>query len=596
MTILKSIISQYCPSFFVPPSRLSRQEKANPFAFRGYFQALSTIDIDLTVANSSVPGQATVRSVLSYCGKPIRHLKEGKLNYSYGWKTRKRKRFPGMTNSRFCSDVSVPDVEIFTAHIDSPSRSPHFDPKRISPAQYLLKNFNFRAGVESSIAMMGLSLLSFLSQYRLFPLPLSSISQPLMNLNSFLNNFSGKQEGGMMIKMDGSCVINEKEVDGSLLWALHANGNDGPEIPCSPAIVIASKLYHIHKYRNAQVDYNSLVDRSYMPGAKACIDMIPPRDLTDSIRRDDLDIQEYLYFRKNGDDERTSTVFDSLDVTSKDSLSCTLSSFFSSGGVVSGDMKMSVSWYPWARLTCLLFGFPVPWRSNHTSYRVVATMGEEGWRRYYLPNNRDSLSISGASYSRDSDFFLDESLLWGFLRYSILHKSLAHKRVPPSPRDRPWVYDGFKGECVKASVFFGYLKVPLWLVSIPSYAVRPHQDGLGWDFTTTISVPVLGEVAQCEGPMRVSHLNDNTGIGQEEQQHINNQAKRILDLPNASVHQKVSLSFTISITLCLLRCVKVLGKYVLLYDSECVVCDSAVDKLMDWDSCGHIMFCSVHDR
>ena len=190
---VQSIISHNCPSFFTTYPSSVKPSRTNTFsplqAPLSHFDTLSSIDINLSVANSSMPGEGTVKSVLSYCGAPIRNIQDNTATVRYGWKTLASKRFPGMTSDRWCSDVSVPDNDIFTAHLTPPPRSSHAFPTRISTTQKGLSDFQFRAGVESSVSMLGLSLFATLKAKGLLPssLCLTDVSSPLLQLNKVLN-------------------------------------------------------------------------------------------------------------------------------------------------------------------------------------------------------------------------------------------------------------------------------------------------------------------------------------------------------------------------------------------------------------------------
>jgi hypothetical protein len=73
---------------------------------------LRKLEVNLSVANSAMPGEGTVRSVLSYCGKPVRGLKGGLLDSTYGWYRLSRTFFFGIKHARLCSDLDVPDRDM----------------------------------------------------------------------------------------------------------------------------------------------------------------------------------------------------------------------------------------------------------------------------------------------------------------------------------------------------------------------------------------------------------------------------------------------------------------------------------------------------
>lgn len=310
-----------------------------------------------------MPGEGTVKSVLAYCGDTIRNIQNGQVQNVYGWQSLHSRRFSGMVSSRWCSDVAVPDVDIFTAHLTLPSkRSPYAFPKTITSTQKTLKEFRFRAGVESSISMMSLSLFASLKQKGVIPstILLANFSPLLLRVNKLLNMFSlfgqgqGKGQGGMTVDMVGSTLKLSSSTPSHIRWALSANADTGPEIPCTPALIITSKLHQIYKYRNAQVSSKSLVEPQYQPGARVCANMISLHDFTDAIQKDRLDIQQYVSCGdftgvKDAAEKFTDSVgslsptYTALDFLSQQHLSDPIVRVHAFGGVISGSLLVTRS-------------------------------------------------------------------------------------------------------------------------------------------------------------------------------------------------------------------------------------------------------------
>ena len=190
-------------------------------------------------------------------------------------------------------------------------------------------------------------------------LDLSQASSLLLKINSLLNFFSRSQgEGGISISLRG---VDSNKISSSssnltkLRWGLSANANTGPEIPCTPAIIITSKLHHLYKYRNAQISPYSLVDAKYRPGARVCADMLSLYDFTDAIHLDKLDIQQYVYSHHDemlaeterddmnnkshyvkDDKVKLSPTFTALDFVSQSYLPAPISAVHATGGIVTG--------------------------------------------------------------------------------------------------------------------------------------------------------------------------------------------------------------------------------------------------------------------
>lgn len=538
--LFQSVISHHCPTFFSSssphPSAPKRNSISDNFPLV-HFTALHTIDINLSVANSSMPGEGTVQSVLRYCGLPIRSIQGGKEQEVFGWKTLTTRKFPGMLSSRWCSDVLVPDVGIFTAHISPPPHRPqHMFPKVISTTQNALRDFRFRAGVESSVSMLGLSLLASMKKWRLLPasLSLADLSAPLLQLNRVMNSLPspGGGQGGMTVSLTGpGRTLAGLEVMGNLRWGLSANADTGPEIPCTPALIIANKLNQLHKYRNAQVSSSSVLDAHYRPGARVCADMISLHDFTDAIQVDELDIQQYVSCitesttgsatpssaaSSAASAPAVSPTFTALDLVSQSMLPVAVSAVHARGGVVSGELLVTMSRLPLVRLAGTLVGLPTPpWLSQHLTVKVLVNMEKHKWTRLFVPVDKtvgkpSVVSVFSSSFtSQSDDQLLTESTLGGLLQFSMQQKAVTQLREGPTRQslgERPWIYNGFEGVCVKASLLNGLLPLPSWLG--PRCLTSPHEDGLGWDLVVSMTLPLLGEVVRYEGPLRVAAVEE----------------------------------------------------------------------------------------
>jgi hypothetical protein len=425
----------------------------------------------------------------------------------------------------------VPDVDIFTAHISPPRRSAHVFPKVISTTQNALKNFRFRAGVESSISMLGLSLFAFMKDKGVLPASVSLVdfSAPLLQANKVLNMFSsgGVGQGGMIVDMTGAAIGSAPDAGAgdrpkvSLRWGLGANADTGPEIPCTPAVIIATKLHHLYKYRNAQVSSSSVVEPQYQPGARVCADMISLRDFTDAIHQDQLDIQQYVSCPQQA--SSLSPTFAALDHVTQTELPDPICAVHIKGGVVTGELLMSMSRFPLVRLVSMAVGLPVPSVfSKQRSFKFLGNMDKERWVWLATPadstgGNSSPVSVFTSVFASNSDdHLLTESLLGGFLQLSMQQKAVTRLRDMParaSLGERPWIYDGFESVCVRFSVMFGLLPLPLWMTPVPHCYTAPHRDGQGWDLQVSLHWPLLGDVIRYEGPLRIARL---AGAGGED--------------------------------------------------------------------------------
>jgi hypothetical protein len=120
---------------------------------------------------------------------------------------------------RWAAACDVPDLELF------PKRYPG------------LHTMEFRASLEIGAQQFALWLAAQLRR-RGMSLPIERWAKPLGRIASWMNVFAGNL-GGMLVSVAG------RRPDGSrarIEWHLTADAQDGPEIPCMAAILLARKL------------------------------------------------------------------------------------------------------------------------------------------------------------------------------------------------------------------------------------------------------------------------------------------------------------------------------------------------------------------
>ena len=219
-----------------------------------------------------------------------------------------------------------------------------------------------------------------------------------------------------------------------------------------------------------------------------------------------------------------SPTFTALDHMSQHQLPDAICAVHAMGGVVSGDLLVSMSRFPLVRLSSLLVGLPVPgWVTPQQTYKFLVNMEKQKWQRFCLPvdtrssediySRKTGVAAAGSVFTssfamRCDDQLLTESVMGGLIQFSMQQKALTRLRDTSTglvPGERPWVYTGFEGVCVQTSLFGGYLPLPTWLAPTPHCITTPHADGLGWDLLATLSLPLLGEVVRYEGPLRIAH-------------------------------------------------------------------------------------------
>jgi saccharopine dehydrogenase-like NADP-dependent oxidoreductase len=185
--------------------------------YRTEFDSLEQIGIVIAPAQKTPRGQATIGAVLSYCGKPFQWMHDGRWTDIYGWQSLQRVSLPKL-GSRWAAACDVPDLALLPQRYDG------------------VRSVQFRAALELAPQHGGLWMLAALR--RLMPsLPVERLAGPLGIVASKLDRF-GSERGGMTIALHGVKDGKPK----TLLWYLVAEQNQGPQIPCLAAELIARKL------------------------------------------------------------------------------------------------------------------------------------------------------------------------------------------------------------------------------------------------------------------------------------------------------------------------------------------------------------------
>ncbi len=82
-------------------------------ALRPRFRTLHSIEHAINPGNQTPRGDATVASILGYCGRPIRIWRAGRWNHAFGWMSGKPQVFPfGRRRVGVCE---IPDLDLFPA-------------------------------------------------------------------------------------------------------------------------------------------------------------------------------------------------------------------------------------------------------------------------------------------------------------------------------------------------------------------------------------------------------------------------------------------------------------------------------------------------
>lgn len=179
---------------------------------------IDSIAIGITPGNRAPRGRAVVESILSYSGKPFSVWRDGRWQRTFGWQNLRRRSLPGL-GPRWFSDCDVPDLTLF----------PECYPD--------VRTVSFQAGLELSLLHLGLWALTWPARWRLLP-SLRPLAPALLALAKAFEPF-GSDRGGMFVELTG---LDSKGAPKRRLWTLLAESGDGPNIPVTPAVVLAGKL------------------------------------------------------------------------------------------------------------------------------------------------------------------------------------------------------------------------------------------------------------------------------------------------------------------------------------------------------------------
>ncbi len=208
------------------------------------FSRLDAIRMGIT-SGALVPGIATVRAVLGYCGKPIRVWEGGAWKVVHGWLDSQVHEFPKSVGARRLGRCDVPDLDLL------PPRYPG------------VKTVSFHAGFASHSAHKVVELLARWVRDKRISSAVP-FARPLTTLGHWLKPLFSDR-GAMFITLDGL------DTDGdplSLTWNLVARDNDGPHIPCAAAIALTNKI---------------AAGTELTPGAGPCMGLLSVEDLLEPL-------------------------------------------------------------------------------------------------------------------------------------------------------------------------------------------------------------------------------------------------------------------------------------------------------------------------
>jgi saccharopine dehydrogenase-like NADP-dependent oxidoreductase len=186
--------------------------------YRSDFRKLDTLDIAISPGNSFDPGVATVASVLSGVGQPLKLLRDGQWETVRGWQGLIRQDF-GRAGRRWVGHVDVPDLALFPKHYPD------------------LNTVRFQAGLEVALFHLGLWSATWLVRARLVQ-SLEPLAPHLLAVKRRLS-WLGSDCGGMVVAMRGAGRDGKPK---TLTWRLVAHRGHGPYVPALASVALARRL------------------------------------------------------------------------------------------------------------------------------------------------------------------------------------------------------------------------------------------------------------------------------------------------------------------------------------------------------------------
>jgi hypothetical protein len=186
--------------------------------------ALESIEVGISPGQRSPRGPATIRSLLSYCGKPIPAVAPAHRAVRRGWGDLSRHRYPPPVGGRWLSNVDLPDIALL------PQRYPG------------VESIELRAGLELSVLHHGLSLLSALVA-RGWIASLAPASRLLRGVAAALDG-CGSDCGAMHVTLRGRRGGQRF----ARHWTIMTQDNHGPYIAATAASVLAKRLCEVPGY------------------------------------------------------------------------------------------------------------------------------------------------------------------------------------------------------------------------------------------------------------------------------------------------------------------------------------------------------------
>lgn len=186
--------------------------------YKSDFKTIESLVYGISPGQKAPRGLATTESILTYLGKPLKPWGK-QTKKCYGWQDIYQQEYPEL-GRRWMANCDIPDLDLF-------------------PNTYGINNIQFSAGMENSMLHLGMWAMSYLVRFGL-PLNLPNHAKFLLAMSHLFDSF-GTTSGGMHMLIKGISKNGKSLV---IKWFIIAKNNDGPQIPCIPAIILSKKIIY----------------------------------------------------------------------------------------------------------------------------------------------------------------------------------------------------------------------------------------------------------------------------------------------------------------------------------------------------------------
>jgi hypothetical protein len=226
--------------------------------YRPSFAQLDTIEYGISAAQQTNRGLATTSAVLSYVGKPLLQLCNGRMQRVFGWQDTHAVRYPEL-GLRLFGNCDVPDLDLF------PRRYPE------------VRSIRFAAGHELMALHAGTWALGWLVRFGLVR-SLDAHAKRLLKLAFLFDSFGSSRSGFHMFLTGEGRDGHPRRVR----FFIIARSGHGPYIPCIPAILLARRLSRDEMGARGALPCLDLIGLEEYLGALEGLDISVHADLLDA--------------------------------------------------------------------------------------------------------------------------------------------------------------------------------------------------------------------------------------------------------------------------------------------------------------------------